>query len=129
MNSFLTIFFASPGGPNWSGNYVDAPIIIDHSENRYIRQPMFYALAHFTKFIKPGSLNLAQDLKIENKLFPSGFYTTSHRTADGQVVVVVSNTYSRDDVKLSIQVKSGNSTRQINQTVPKRSITTFVWKA
>ena len=90
---------------------------------------MFYALAHFTNFIKPGSLNLRQDLKVENKLFPSGFYTTSHRTPDGQVVVVVTNTYAYDDVKLNILVKSGNATRQLNATVPKRSITTFVWKA
>lgn len=108
---------------------MDAPIIIDQKENKYIRQPMYYALAHFTKFIKPGSLNLRQDLKIKNKLFPSGFYTTSHRTPNGEVVVVITNTYMYDDVKLSIQTISGNTTRQIKYTVPKRSITTFVWRA
>ena len=43
------------GGPNWSKNFVDAPIIVDFKENKYIRQPMFYALAHFSKFIRPGN--------------------------------------------------------------------------
>ena len=115
------------GGPNWSKNFVDAPIIIDFKENKYIRQPMYYALAHFTKFIKPNSLNLKQNLNISGKLtWFSTVYATSFKTPDNNIVVVVTNTYNVD-VKLTISVPE-NANQLINYIVPKKSIVTFVWK-
>jgi len=117
------------GGPNWSGNYVDAPIIINLKENKYIRQPMFYALAHFTKFIKPNSLNLEQNLSVKGSKLSwfSTVYSTSFRTPENDIVVVVSNTYNVD-VKFTINVPE-NRNQIIHHILPKRSITTFVWKA
>ena len=35
------------GGPNWVGNTVDAPIIVNATSQEYYKQPMFYAMAHF----------------------------------------------------------------------------------
>nr|XP_025970929.1 glucosylceramidase-like [Dromaius novaehollandiae] len=43
------------GGPNWSKNYVDSPIIVDGSKDIFYKQPMFYHLGHFSKFIPEGS--------------------------------------------------------------------------
>ncbi|KAJ9589820.1 hypothetical protein L9F63_027919, partial [Diploptera punctata] len=43
------------GGPNWVGNYVDAPIIANASANEFYKQPLFYSMAHFAKFVTPGS--------------------------------------------------------------------------
>lgn len=37
------------GGPNWVGNFVDAPIIVNNSVKNYefYKQPMFYFMGHF----------------------------------------------------------------------------------
>lgn len=35
------------GGPNWSKNYVDSPIIVDGSRGVFYKQPMFYHMGHF----------------------------------------------------------------------------------
>jgi len=42
------------GGPNWASNVVDAPILMI-TKDEYIRQPMFYYMAHFSRFLPPGT--------------------------------------------------------------------------
>lgn len=44
------------GGPNWAKNFVDSPIIVDKSRNEFMKQPMYYVLAQFTRFLKPRSM-------------------------------------------------------------------------
>ncbi len=47
------------GGPNWANNVVDAPIILNTDDkNEYYKNPMFYYLGHFAKFIDPGSVRI-----------------------------------------------------------------------
>lgn len=46
------------GGPNWLGNFVNAPIIVNATSQEYYKQPIFYALGHFSKFIVPGSARI-----------------------------------------------------------------------
>lgn len=46
------------GGPNWVKNFVDAPIIVDRDKQTFYKQPTYYALAHFTKFIPRGSVRI-----------------------------------------------------------------------
>ncbi|KAF4532136.1 hypothetical protein B566_EDAN004142 [Ephemera danica] len=43
------------GGPVWIDNYVDAPVIVNEKEGEFYKQPMFYGLGHFSKFILDGS--------------------------------------------------------------------------
>ncbi|CAG2170249.1 unnamed protein product, partial [Oppiella nova] len=49
------------GGPNWVKNFVDAPIIVNSSAQEYYKQPMYYSLAHFTKFLPSHSLRVHSD--------------------------------------------------------------------
>ena len=39
------------GGPNWAGNEVDAPVIVDAVNNEFYKQPMYYALAHVSRYM------------------------------------------------------------------------------
>lgn len=115
------------GGPNWSKNFADAPIIIDFANNNYIRQPMFYALAHFTKFLTPGSVNLEQIVRVSGNFLKRGsVHSTSFKTPEGHIVSIVTNTYDYD-LKLTINVHQ-NTTQTINLVVEKKSITTITWK-
>ncbi|XP_032512126.2 lysosomal acid glucosylceramidase-like [Danaus plexippus] len=43
------------GGPNWAHNYVDSPILVNGEKDEFYKQPMFYAMGHFSKFIPRGS--------------------------------------------------------------------------
>nr|CAD7417790.1 unnamed protein product [Timema poppensis] len=52
------------GGPNWANNTVDSPIIVNATADEFYKQPMFYALAHFSKFVPPGSFRIS--LETEN---------------------------------------------------------------
>ena len=38
------------GGPNWAGNFVDAPIIVNEVEGEFYKQPMYYALGHISRY-------------------------------------------------------------------------------
>ena len=49
-NAFLDL----SGGPNWAKNVVDSPILLDTKDTKtYYKNPMFYALAHFSAYIPP----------------------------------------------------------------------------
>eukprot|EP00094_Tigriopus_californicus_P008405 TCALIF_08098-PB protein Name:"Similar to Gba Glucosylceramidase (Mus musculus)" AED:0.13 eAED:0.13 QI:29/0.92/0.8/1/0.92/0.93/15/0/1019 len=46
------------GGPNWAGNFVDAPIIVNPEAGEFYKQPMYYALGHVTRFMPEGSFKI-----------------------------------------------------------------------
>lgn len=46
------------GGPNYVQNWVDATIIVNWQEKEYFKQPAYYALAHFSRFIVPDSIRI-----------------------------------------------------------------------
>ena len=50
------------GNPNWVHSPVDPAVIIDPSVPEYIKQPMYYAVGHFSRFIPPGSIRLHHSL-------------------------------------------------------------------
>ena len=46
------------GGPNWVSNWVDSPIIVNGTSNEFYKQPMYYVLGHFSRFLRPGSVRV-----------------------------------------------------------------------
>lgn len=51
------------GGPNYYNFSCDAPIIINKTSNEFYKNPIYYVLGHFSKFMPPGSkiMNLYLD--------------------------------------------------------------------
>lgn len=47
------------GAPNWAKNYVDSPIIVMPENDEFYKQPMYYALYHFSKFVPPNSKRIS----------------------------------------------------------------------
>jgi glucosylceramidase len=35
------------GGPNWSNNFVDGPILVNETSDEFYKQPIFYTMGHF----------------------------------------------------------------------------------
>lgn len=48
------------GGPNYVHNYVDSPIIF--ANGTIIKQPTFYGLAHFSKFLQGDCIRIKTTL-------------------------------------------------------------------
>lgn len=77
------------GGPNWVSNTVDASIIVNATSDEFYKQPMFYALAHFSKFVLPGSKRIQMQTD-DNK----GISSAAFLREDGNVATVFLNRYT-----------------------------------
>ncbi|CAH2051960.1 unnamed protein product, partial [Iphiclides podalirius] len=82
------------GGPNWAANFVDSAIIVNNTE--FYKQPMFYAVGHFSKFIKRGAARISVS---EEKSFLTGSLKhTAFQNPDGHIVLVVLNEAEKSNV-------------------------------
>ncbi|PSN38554.1 Glucosylceramidase [Blattella germanica] len=74
------------GGPNWVENFVDAPVIVNATSDEFYKQPMYYALAHFSKFVSDGShrikLSTDDSKNVDNVAF---------ETPEGKTVIIFLN--------------------------------------
>ena len=43
------------GGPNWKKSWCIAPVIVDPEKDEVYFTPLYYIMAHFSKFIRPGA--------------------------------------------------------------------------
>ena len=73
------------GGPNWFKNWCVAPIIVDPEKDEVYFTPLYYTMAHFSKFIRP------QAVKIECEIDNKELMATAVSNPDGNVVLVVFN--------------------------------------
>lgn len=73
------------GGPTYISNFVDSPIIVNATGDEFLKQPMYYSLGHFSKFVKRNS----------DRLYTSSFDNevpvTAFKRPDGGIVLVVLN--------------------------------------
>lgn len=115
------------GGPNWSGNYVDSPILVDTEKKEFVKQPMYYSLAHFTRFFRPGSVVV--ETKTKNSFVGRNIKTIAvHDVKTGHAIVNVLNRSNHAKaMDITINDESG-AKKKINFTVEKKSITTVVVK-
>lgn len=73
------------GGPNWKKNWCIAPVIVDPEKDEIYLTPLYYVMAHFSKFIRPGAAVLAVDNKEKDLMI------TAALNPDQSVAVVVFN--------------------------------------
>jgi glucosylceramidase len=103
------------GGPNHVGNFCHAPVLVDTKSGEVHVQPSFYAIAHFSKFVRTGAKRLAaasDDKTLE---------TIAFGNPDGSRVIVIAN--PGDDVR-EITISVGDDTRAV--ALPAHAIQTHV---
>jgi glucosylceramidase len=71
------------GGPNYVKNNVDAAIIA--MEKEIYKQPIFYALGHFSRFVLPGSVRIKS--KTSNRFVKS----VAFLRPDGYTAIILYN--------------------------------------
>lgn len=75
------------GGPNWVDNFVDSPIIVNATAGEFYKQPTYYILAHFSKYIPRGSVRIG----LEKSVLAANVHSAAFLRPDGAVTVVVYN--------------------------------------
>lgn len=75
------------GGPNHTANYRDAPIV--EREGELIYEPSYWYIAHFSRFIRPGSVRICCTRYTEE------LECTAFRNPDGTAVLVAMNRTDR----------------------------------
>ena len=73
------------GGPNWFKNWCVAPVIVDPENDEIYFTPLYYIMAHFSKYIRPN----AEIIDIENS--DNSLMVTAAINPDGSIVAVIFN--------------------------------------
>ncbi|PSN49703.1 hypothetical protein C0J52_05335 [Blattella germanica] len=107
------------GGPNWINNTVDSPIIANATADEFYKQPTFYALAHFSKFVPPGSRRIVMDSPNSK-----GLQSVAFITLENKVVIVILNKLDKD---MYVSITTGLQ-GNIQLWLKAHSIHTFIYK-
>jgi glucosylceramidase len=102
------------GGPNHARNFCLAPVLVDSGRDHAYLTPLYYSIAHVSKFIRPG----AQRIGLSGH--DDEFMATAFRNPDKSIAVVVFNLAEKDAVyaiKLGGQTVSIEIKGQALQTV------------
>ncbi|XP_018012609.1 lysosomal acid glucosylceramidase [Hyalella azteca] len=108
------------GGPNWVSNFVDSPVIVNAAEDTFYKQPMFYAMGHFSRFVLPGDVAVDRSISDESQIRAATFVKP-----DGTVVAVILN-MAEEVVPVSIQPSVG-ADFYANLMVPGKSLHTLLF--
>lgn len=76
------------GGPTYINFFADSPIIVNASANEFYKQPMYYAMGHFSKNVVSGSIRVGLDVENLNQ---DEVKTVAFQRPDNLTVVVIFN--------------------------------------
>jgi glucosylceramidase len=93
------------GGPNWFKNWCIAPVIVDTENDEVYFTPLYYTMAHFSKYIRPG----ASVIGMENS--DKELQVTAAENIDGSIAVVV---FNEGNLKKSFKLLLGEKESTIN---------------
>lgn len=105
------------GGPNWFKNWCTAPVIVDPEKDEVYFTPLYYVMAHFSKFMRPGAVKIG--CEVDNK----EVMTTAVKNPDGTIAVAI---FNPSDKKYAIEIKLNEKLTTI--TIPAKALQTVVIK-
>nr|CAB3248398.1 glucosylceramidase-like [Phallusia mammillata] len=105
------------GGPNWAQNFDDSPIITNATGDEFYKQPMYYHMGHFSKFLVEESVRIKSTIQGNSDL-----KFVAVERPDGSLVLVVLNSSTKD---VTFNVVQDNLS--FTNTIPANAIQTFSW--
>ncbi|XP_037561777.2 lysosomal acid glucosylceramidase-like [Dermacentor silvarum] len=116
------------GGPSWAQKFVDSPIIVNATAQEFYKQPMYYALGQFSKFLPMSTARVESHLEQAHShdTPATNLEYTAFFTPNAGIVVIVLN---KDDKKYTLKIKDVYREGSVQKVINERSITTFVWRA
>lgn len=117
MDTFIdwNICLDEQGGPNYVGNYCEAPIICDTGNKTLSYKLSFYYISHFSKYIQPEAKRIA------TTVYTDAIEQVAFLNPDGSIVVVIQNRTSADK-----QVSLRMTDQLIDVELPAESISSIV---
>ncbi|WNH08659.1 glycoside hydrolase family 30 protein [Thalassobellus suaedae] len=89
------------GGPNWFENWCVAPVIVDLDTDEVYFTPIYYTMAHFSKYIRPE----AKIIGLENS--DDTLMVTAAQNPDESIAIVIFNEGEQTkNIKMSLGEKS-----------------------
>ncbi len=73
------------GGPNWFKNWCIAPVIVDPDKDEVYFTPLYFIMAHFSKFIRPGGIKIGCSINHQE------ISATAVKNLDGSIALVIFN--------------------------------------
>jgi glucosylceramidase len=110
------------GGPyhNRTGG-VKAPIFVDKDNDRYILTACYYAIGHFSKYVKPGAHRIGNSVSFRYEGKDVQLPVSTFQNPDGEIVVVILN---RNNFICNPLIKIGDDTAPLS--IPAKSLITVV---
>ena len=93
------------GGPNWFKNWCIAPVIVNPETDEVYFTPLYYTMAHFSKYIRPE----AKVISLENS--DKELQVTAAQNLDGSIAVVV---FNEGKTKKSFKLLLGDKETLVN---------------
>ncbi|CAD6199337.1 unnamed protein product [Caenorhabditis auriculariae] len=106
-------------GPNWANNSADGPIIVFANQTEYYKQPVWYAMGHFSKFALPNGYKIDVQASVKSSLQLTGFVNP-----DGSRVLVAFNN-ATDTAKTVVVKDTSNPNSYFQYSVGANTITTL----
>ncbi|WP_445719106.1 glycoside hydrolase family 30 protein [Flavobacterium sp.] len=105
------------GGPNWFKNWCVAPVIVAPEKDEVYFTPLYYTMAHFSKFMRPGAVKIGCVINSKDVV------STAVQNPDGSIAVAI---FNPSDTNYSVEIKLNNKTKTI--TIPSKALQTVVIK-
>ncbi|WP_227873960.1 glycoside hydrolase family 30 protein [Flavobacterium nackdongense] len=105
------------GGPNWFKNWCVAPVIVDPEKDEVYFTPLYYTMAHFSKFMRPGAVKIG--CQITNK----DLMATAVKNPDGSTAVVI---FNPTDQEIAIEINQNN--KKVTISINAKALQTIVIK-
>lgn len=111
------------GGPVISDKFkADASVIVDTKRQVYYRNPMFYAIGHLSRYIKPGSIRVKSNFYSSPHMYASQY--TAFVTPDNYLIVVVLNN-NIGPMPINIGI---NTRTKVESLLDTKSFNTFIFR-
>jgi glucosylceramidase len=105
------------GGPNWFKNWCVAPVIVDTEKDEVYFTPLYYVMAHFSKFMRPGSVKIGCSINHKEVM------TTAVQNPDGSIVIAL---FNPTDEQFSVSLNIKKEVKEI--TIDSKALQTIVIK-
>lgn len=105
------------GGPNWFKNWCVAPVIVDPDKDEVYFTPLYYVMAHFSKFMRPGAVKIGCDINSKEVM------ATAVQNTDGSIVIAI---FNPSEEQFNISIKVNKEEKQIS--IDSKALQTIVFK-
>jgi glucosylceramidase len=103
------------GGPNWFKNWCVAPVIVNTETDEVYFTPLYYVMAHFSKFMRPGAVKIGCEINHKEVM------TTAVQNPDGSIVVAL---FNPTDEQFNVSIRLHNHEKII--TIDAKALQTII---